>query len=208
MALNSFTQQDTVNPEAVQPRFLNDDDRERFSGPRVHFPPELRNAGQQRSDIAGGHAVFCDIFSPRPGDNDVTSQVDRLSSNEMNIAQRSAPIVVGATAACQYPVRNASAIPVTNTKIIDGFDQLCFAWSPPEWVVSDLMLPNRRSLPSPHRISKRTMCRPTRRRFRGRLIRLGEMSEDDAQSLHRGSGGSTYTRKARATREAPWRGQG
>ena len=41
------------------------------------------------------------------------------------------------------------------------------------------------------------MCRPTRRRFRGRLIRLGEMSEDDAQSLHRGSGGSTYTRKAR-----------
>ena len=56
--------------------------------------------------------------------------------------------------------------------------------------------------------SKRTMCRPTRRRFRGRLIRLGEMSEDDAQSLHRGSGGSTYTRKARATREAPWRGQG
>ena len=48
------------------------------------------------------------------------------------------------------------------------------------------------------------MCRPTRRRFRGRLTRLGEKSEDDAQSLHRGSGGSTYTRKAHATREAPW----
>jgi hypothetical protein len=29
------------------------------------------------------------------------------------------------------------------------------------------------------------------------------MSDDDAQSLHRGSGGSTYTRKAHATREAP-----
>ena len=55
--------------------------------------------------------------------------------------------------------------------------------------------------------SKRTMCRPTRLQFRGRLIRLGEMSEDDAQSLHRGTGGSTYTRKARATREAPKRGQ-
>src|SRR5208337_4870070 len=41
------------------------------------------------------------------------------------------------------------------------------------------------------------MCRPTRRRFRGRLTRLGETSEDDAQSLHRGGGGSTYTRKAR-----------
>ena len=48
--------------------------------------------------------------------------------------------------------------------------------------------------------SKRTMCRPTRQRYRGRLIRLGEMS-DDAQPLHRGSGGSMYTRKAHATRE-------
>ena len=44
-------------------------------------------------------------------------------------------------------------------------------------------------------------------RYRGRLIRLGEMSEDDAQSLHRSTGGSTHTRKARATREAPERGQ-
>ena len=51
------------------------------------------------------------------------------------------------------------------------------------------------------------MCRPTRLQFRGRLIRLGEMSEDDAQPLHRGTGGSTHTRKARATREAPKRGQ-
>src|SRR6202046_752686 len=39
------------------------------------------------------------------------------------------------------------------------------------------------------------MCRPTRLQLRGRLIRLGEMSEEDAQSLHRGTGGSTYTRK-------------
>ena len=70
------------------------------------------------------------------------------------------------------------------------------------------MLPNRRSPPPPHGISKRTMCRPTRLQFRGRLIRLGEMSEDDAQPLHRGTGGSAYTRKARATREAPERGQG
>src|SRR6476646_1092465 len=68
---------------------------------------------------------------------------------------------------------------------------------------SDLMLPNRRSPPPPHGISKRTMCRPTRQRYRGRLIRLGEMSDDYAQPLHRGSGGSTHTRKAHATREAP-----
>ena len=41
----------------------------------------------------------------------------------------------------------------------------------------------------------------------GRLIQLGEMSEEYAQPLHRGSGGSMYTRKAHATREAPMRDQ-
>ena len=56
--------------------------------------------------------------------------------------------------------------------------------------------------------SKRTMCRSSRQRVRRRLIRLGEMSEDCAQPLRRGSGDSMYTRKAHATREAPRRGQG
>ena len=56
--------------------------------------------------------------------------------------------------------------------------------------------------------SKRSMCRPTRPPYRGRLIRLGEMSEEYAQPLHRGTGGSMYTRKAPATREAPLRDQG
>jgi hypothetical protein len=48
-------------------------------------------------------------------------------------------------------------------------------------------------------LSKPQMSRSTRQRYRGRRTRLGEMSEDDAQSLHRGTGGSTYTRKARNT---------
>jgi hypothetical protein len=39
--------------------------------------------------------------------------------------------------------------------------------------------------------------------FRGRLTRLARMT----QPRHRGSGGSMYTRKAYATREAPRRGQ-
>src|SRR5712692_5058813 len=55
--------------------------------------------------------------------------------------------------------------------------------------------------------SKRTMRRPTRLPFRGRLTRLGEMSDAVPQSLRRGSGDSMYIRKARATREAPRRGQ-
>ena len=42
----------------------------------------------------------------------------------------------------------------------------------------------------------------------GKAARLGEMSEDYAQPLHRGTGGSMYTRKAHATREAPMRDQG
>ena len=55
--------------------------------------------------------------------------------------------------------------------------------------------------------SKRTMRRPTRQPFRGRLIRLDEMSEAIVQMLRRGSGGGMYTRKAHETREAPKRGQ-
>src|SRR6202051_2741389 len=63
------------------------------------------------------------------------------------------------------------------------------------------------SSPPPHSISKRTMCRPTRLPYRGRLKWLGALSEDYAHLLHRGIGGSMYTRKAYATREAPRRGQ-
>jgi hypothetical protein len=51
--------------------------------------------------------------------------------------------------------------------------------------------------------SKRTMCRPTRRLFRGRLIQPGEMSEDDAWLLHRGSGGGMSIRKAYANQGKP-----
>ena len=41
----------------------------------------------------------------------------------------------------------------------------------------------------------------------GKADTAGWMSEEYAQLLHRGSGGSMYTRKAYATREAPRRGQ-
>ena len=42
----------------------------------------------------------------------------------------------------------------------------------------------------------------------GKADTAGCLSEDHAHPPRRGSGGSMYTRKARATREAPWRGQG
>src|SRR6516225_9009285 len=86
----------------------------------------------------------------------------------------------------------------------------------PKWLkpsISGSRIGDRASVQAATRVnaeqaSKRTMCRPTRQPFRGRLIRPGEMSEEYAQLLHRGSGGSMYTRKAHATREAPTRGQG
>ena len=56
--------------------------------------------------------------------------------------------------------------------------------------------------------SKRTMRRPTRQPFRGRLTRLGVNERRSTPSrCAGGSGDSMYTRKANATREAPWRGQ-
>jgi hypothetical protein len=42
----------------------------------------------------------------------------------------------------------------------------------------------------------------------GKADTTERMSRLDAQSLRRGSGDSMYTRKAYATREVPWRGQG
>jgi len=49
--------------------------------------------------------------------------------------------------------------------------------------------------------SKRTMCRPTRQWNRERLIRMGKVERGVPHLLHRGSGGSMYTREAHATRE-------
>ena len=55
--------------------------------------------------------------------------------------------------------------------------------------------------------SKRSMRRPTRLPYRGRLIPLDERATRYRQWLRRGSGASMYTRKAHETREAPRRGQ-
>src|ERR1700687_2069404 len=91
-----------------------------------------------------------DIFSPPPGDSDVISQVDRLSSNETKIAPRSVRIAVGASVSDNLHGRLQSG-----------------------WV-SNLTLPERRSLSTPHGISsRRPRGRPhgreDRRRGRRRL---------------------------------------
>jgi hypothetical protein len=56
--------------------------------------------------------------------------------------------------------------------------------------------------------SKRTMRRADPTTLSGKADTAGmKQSEEYAQPLRRGSGDSMYTRKAYATREAPWRGQ-
>jgi hypothetical protein len=42
MAFDAFALQHTMKPEAVETRFLNDDDRKGFSGPLRRLPLELR----------------------------------------------------------------------------------------------------------------------------------------------------------------------
>jgi len=59
-----------MNPEAVQPRFLNDDNRERFSSSRKRLLLENRKARQQRTTA---RTLCIDIFSPPPGNSDVIS---------------------------------------------------------------------------------------------------------------------------------------
>src|SRR4029077_2165239 len=90
--LSTFILQHTVNPEAVQSRFLNDDDRERFPSPRKRPLLELRKARQQRVDVPGRHAVLRHLLSAWR-----QRQVDLLSSNETNIATRSLRIAFGAS---------------------------------------------------------------------------------------------------------------
>jgi len=96
VAFDPFLLEHTMNPEPVQPRFLNDYDRERFPGPRKSLLLETRKPRQQRTGIPAGTLCF-DIFSPLPGDSEVITQLERLSSIETKIAPRSLRIALGAS---------------------------------------------------------------------------------------------------------------
>ena len=72
-----------------------------------------------------------------------------------------------------------------------GSGRSAFALGPPS-VTSATM--EAISSPPPHSISKRTMRRPTRQPFRGRLIRLGRMSESSTSSRCAGVVATARTR--------------
>src|SRR3984957_17406308 len=58
MAFDAFALQHPMKPEAVETRFLNDDDRKGFSGPLRRLPLEPRKARQQRRDVPGSYGML------------------------------------------------------------------------------------------------------------------------------------------------------
>jgi hypothetical protein len=57
VALDPLLFQCAVNPEPVEPGFLDHDDREMASHARLRLPPELREPIQQAGDVAAGNGV-------------------------------------------------------------------------------------------------------------------------------------------------------
>src|ERR1700733_3160706 len=94
MALNAFLFQHPVNPEPIQSRLLDHHDRKVLSHSPPGLLPELEKSSQQAGNVAPGTACF-DILSPDPGESDVTSQIERLSSNDTKIAPRSVRMAAG-----------------------------------------------------------------------------------------------------------------
>jgi len=58
MALDPFLLQNPVDPEPVQPGFLDDDDRKDAPRPGAGFLLELGQARQKSGDVTAGHRVL------------------------------------------------------------------------------------------------------------------------------------------------------
>ena len=94
MAFNAFRLERPVDPESVEPSFLDHNDWKALARPGPRLLLDLCEALQQPGASPPRSECF-DILSPPPGDSDVISQIDRLSSNETKIAPRSVRIAVG-----------------------------------------------------------------------------------------------------------------
>ena len=87
MAFDAFALQHPMKPEAVETRFLNDDDRKGF--PVRSDASRLSSENRASSAATSPARTECfDIFSPEAGDSDVISQMERLSSKETKLAAR------------------------------------------------------------------------------------------------------------------------
>src|SRR5664279_5911650 len=63
MAFDAFALKHTMKPEAVETRFLNDDDRKGFSGPLRSLPLQFGKARQQRRDVPGSYGMLRHLFA-------------------------------------------------------------------------------------------------------------------------------------------------
>jgi hypothetical protein len=130
VAFDPFILQDAIDPEAVEASLLDDDESGSFSPSALNAFSRSCAKRSSSPAISPPRTECFDIFSPPPGDSDVISQVDRLSSNETKIAPRSVRIAVGASG------RSATICMVVSR--VGGF--------------SNLTLPECRSLSTPHGI--------------------------------------------------------
>jgi hypothetical protein len=94
VALDTLLLQNAVKPEPVQPRLLDRDDRMALARSRLRLALQLRKQLQEFRNITGLHAVLGHLLA-LPGDNDVTSQFERLSSNDTKIAPNCVRIAAG-----------------------------------------------------------------------------------------------------------------
>src|SRR3954454_347603 len=88
MALDPFPLQNPVDPEPVQPGFLDDDDRKDAPRPGAGFLPWSWNKRARRAAMSPLGTECFDIFSPLPRAREVMTQVERLSSRDTKIALR------------------------------------------------------------------------------------------------------------------------
>src|SRR4051812_12825461 len=68
IALDPFALQDAVDPEPVQPRFLDDDDGKDLPRPGAGFLLELRQARQESGNVAAGHRMLGHLLAAARSD--------------------------------------------------------------------------------------------------------------------------------------------
>src|SRR6266446_4027112 len=177
VAFNSFILQHPINPETIESSLLDDDEREDPSRPCPRLLLELRKALKQPGHIAATYSILRHLFSAA-----------RRQRGDQP------------TGSAQFQRDEDSAkVGADGTQCFGSVDCSLHGRLQGGCGGSNLTLPDSRSLSTTrHGISKRSMCRPIRTWNRGRLTRMGEMSDEYAHLLHRGSGGSMYTRKAYA----------
>jgi hypothetical protein len=85
VAIDPFLLQHPVQPEPVKARLMNGHGQS-DPGTLLGLALEVCEPRQQAIDVAGLR-LCCDIRSPLPGVNDVTNQLERLSSKETKLRQ-------------------------------------------------------------------------------------------------------------------------